>query len=209
MNTIIKKNVDGDEVGEIIHDLSNAMFAIKGLLRVIQACEDPVLKEEKILRAIERVKLAEDYLTAKRSHRDFHLVDLAKVLGDVIPYFKGVYPGIETSLEIMGHPSVQIDTSLFFNVLSNLFKNSLEAGASEFRIQVSDTKLVVSDNGPGITPDVLAKIKAQGSSKGEGRGVGLQSIARFCLQSKWEMELDNKSSHSQNDHGLVVSFRWS
>lgn len=208
MNTLLKKDVSENEVGEILHDLSNAMLAIKGLLLKVQNCDDPITKTEKLIRAIERVKLAEDYLCAKKSHRDIQSVDLAKVLKDTIPFFSGVYSDIELSIEITSNPIVKMDNSLFFNALTNLIKNSIEAEAKRVHIELSECELKICDDGPGITPDILEKIKSEGSSKGDGRGVGLQSIARFCAQTGWEMDFENGHAHSHFEHGLTVTFRW-
>jgi signal transduction histidine kinase len=70
-------------------------------------------------------------------------------------------------------------------VFQNLFKNSLEAGASRVTVSVVrhevHVELTVADNGAGMEPDRLKRALHGGfSSKANGTGLGL-SICRHLV----------------------------
>lgn len=209
MKTLIQSEVKECEVGEIIHDISNAMIVLKSMLYKIQSCRDPELCHDKIKKALERVELTEEYLIAKKNQMPHHeQSDLAQVLDQRIGFFQGIYSEIDITLSIHASPKLSFDTPLFFNALTNLVKNSIEAQATKFHIEVFDNEIRFTDNGPGVSRETLTRLKQEGSTKGADRGLGLKSVARFCHQTGWHIHLHNNHPGDYFDSGFSVSFEW-
>jgi signal transduction histidine kinase len=87
-------------------------------------------------------------------------------------------------------PPLLVDVSLLYQVLSNLLKNSLEAMDRPGRITVEGNleegyvRLTIRDSGPGIEPEVMAKIfEPFYTTKGKkGTGLGL-SICKSIIEA--------------------------
>ena len=85
----------------------------------------------------------------------------------------------------------------------NLILNSMEAGSSEIEIKVLKDSIIITDDGDGITKEDSLKIKESGTTKGKGRGLGLQMVRSFTSGLGWKMELKN----NPDGEGLSVIFR--
>ena len=84
-------------------------------------------------------------------------------------------------------PPVLLDTSLFEQVLLNIIKNAVESIEEDGEIIISTDslqhKLVVADNGKGISKEVEKKIfNPFFSSKPQGQGIGLLFIREVLAQ---------------------------
>lgn len=85
---------------------------------------------------------------------------------------------------------IQVDEKLIEQVLINLIKNAIEAGEGMEKLMIELTaeeqngkvKINVSDNGPGISPEVIDNIFVPFyTTKREGSGIGL-SLSRQILR---------------------------
>jgi C4-dicarboxylate-specific signal transduction histidine kinase len=85
---------------------------------------------------------------------------------------------------------IKADEKLIEQVLINLLKNAIEAGKDEddFKIELSgyeekgEVKIVISDNGPGISSEVIDNIFVPFfTTKKEGSGIGL-SLSKQILR---------------------------
>ena len=69
-------------------------------------------------------------------------------------------------------------------VLVNLFLNSAQAGAKNIHIQARDNEIVVSDDGPGISPELLPRIfQPRVSTKSIMSGLGLTVVRSIVEQN--------------------------
>ena len=69
-------------------------------------------------------------------------------------------------------------------MLVNLFLNSAQAGAKNIRIRARGHEIVVSDDGPGIAPELLPRIfQARVSTKSIISGLGLYVVQSIVEQN--------------------------
>jgi two-component system, NtrC family, nitrogen regulation sensor histidine kinase NtrY len=121
-------------------------------------------------------------------------IDVMEIVGKVIALFQ---PDIESNDVVVdfvrpeGTISSKVDIVLMEQAVINIFKNALEAvrdqGLKKITIRVSEVgekiSLQISDNGPGIPPDVVEKIFVPFyTTRKGGTGVGL-SLARQIMQA--------------------------
>lgn len=84
-------------------------------------------------------------------------------------------------------PSVAADDSLLEEVLHNLVRNALQAGAGTVRVSArpygEGIRISVDDDGPGITPSVLPRIfDPFVTTKANGTGIGLALSKKIVNQ---------------------------
>lgn len=110
-------------------------------------------------------------------------------------------------LSIDGDALITADPHLLYRVFLNLWKNSLEAGASKIRIiveKISD-KVQISfiDNGPGISEEVCERIWIPYfTSKKGGTGLGLAVVKRMLQSMGISIRL--QSCTDQDKHGVTM-----
>ena len=95
-----------------------------------------------------------------------------------------------------------LDPSLLVTIVGNLIDNAIEAlamqsGAREISVTFSDAdwiRIIVVDNGPGVTPDNLESVFTDGYStksarNGMRRGIGLAIVRRIVRKSGGTIEV--------------------
>lgn len=113
---------------------------------------------------------------------------------------------IRTSVE--GDASVHIDPHLFERVLLNLWKNSIEAGATQIVVKIenrdSAIMLYISDNGSGIPKEHLQNVWVPYTTfKKGGTGLGLPVVKRIIESMNGTISLC--SSTDKQDHGTTFT----
>ena len=178
---------------ELVHDLNNPLTVVIGYASLlveearILSRRDPEIAKKLIEYAgmVEKASeychhLAENWRMAAKHAPSFERLDLAKVSHEVRQVIFFGNPAIQTA----GLPEAWVRGAKFelMRVLQNLFKNSLEAGATRLTVAFArvgpQLEMAVSDDGVGMDPDRLKKALHGGfSSKASGTGLGL-SICR-------------------------------
>jgi signal transduction histidine kinase len=190
----------GSLASAIGHEVSNPIAAISGVAQFIvdEAASDARPQSQRIgefaaqiLRQTERVahimrELAT--LTAPRSP-DPELLDLNALVRSTCSFIRydKRFRGVEFD-ESLDHalPAVTIVADHLTQILMNLLLNAADAteqardGARRIRVETrlagDAVEIAVSDNGRGMTPDVLAKAFDESFTTkpvGKGRGIGL------------------------------------
>ena len=183
----------------VVHEVNNPLSIIKNYLSVLDdklAKREPVVGEMSILNEeIDRVgQLISGLADLQPSERAGAAVtDVARVAEDVLRLFRAtdfVPPAVQITLDLHQHATqVEGDADILKQILVNLVKNAVEALEGGGRILVANRgmvnrerklylELAVSDNGPGLSPDVLANLfSAVKSSKGGAHhGLGLSIV---------------------------------
>ena len=108
---------------------------------------------------------------------------------------------------ISGDATVYADPHLLNRAFLNIWKNSLEAGASQMAVQIECQGerflLRIRDNGPGIPQDTLDRVWVPYvTSKKGGTGLGLPVVKRIFESMGASVRIE--SSTGNRDHGVTT-----
>ncbi len=184
---------------ELAHQLGTPISSLKGWLEVMRVAPDErpgSLGEHEIADALE-----EDLSRLERISHRFELIgrepeleplDLRVVVEDLERYLQARLPrlgrGVKLRVEFSDHvPTVKGNDVLLAWALENVVKNALDAlagtgGKIELRAYPANqfVALRISDDGPGVDPEVRDRIFEPGvSTKSSGWGVGLALSRRI------------------------------
>jgi signal transduction histidine kinase len=204
MNAALKREIDQKEPQvwqarasvELVHDLNNPLTVVIGYatLMVEEARAVSQMDPERGRRLLEYANLvekaaeychhlSENWRLASKQAAEFALLDLVKTAHEVqsVVFFGSV------AITFSGLESAPIRGSKFelMRVFQNVFKNSLEAGATQLTVAMARAgdriEMTVTDNGAGMDAERMRKaLKGGFTSKENGTGLGL-SICRHLL----------------------------
>lgn len=169
----------------LVHDLNNVFQTIAESAELLE--EDP--KWEKMAHTLQRsagrgYRIAHSILETNRSAADVMPVieNASQFCQDYLQYANG--PKIEFTLDIDPAFRLKGDAAGWERVFVNLFLNSAQAGAKNVRICARGNQIVVSDDGPGISPELLPKIfQPRVSTKSIISGLGLYVVQSIVEQN--------------------------
>jgi signal transduction histidine kinase len=201
LNLALKREIEANEPHiwqarasvELVHDLNNPLTVVIGYAALV-AEEARMLNQRdpevarKLLEYSSMVEkaaeychhLSENWRLASKQATEFQRVDLVHIATEVrqVIFFGNV------AIQCAGLTEAYVRGSKFelMRILQNLFKNSLEAGATKITVTCSkrgdQLEAVVADNGAGMDPERVKRALHGGfSSKASGTGLGL-SICR-------------------------------
>ena len=184
----------------VVHEVNNPLSIIKNYLSVLDgklAKHEPVTGEMSILNEeIDRVGqlingLAD--LQPSGSQCATNATNVARVVDDVLRLFRAtefVPPAVQIVTSMVDAAAeIEGDADILKQILVNLVKNAVEALGPSGRIDIGNrghvnrerslyVELVVSDNGPGLAPEVLANLfsAVRSTKDGAHRGLGLSIV---------------------------------
>ncbi len=204
MNAALKREIEQNEPHiwqsrasvELVHDLNNPLTVVIGYaaLLVEEARSIAKLDSERGRKMQEYASLvekaaeychhlSENWRQGARKPADYKRVDVVKVAHDVreVIFFNNL------AIKIQGLPEAPVRGSGFelMRIFQNLFKNALEAGATQLDMMVTRSgatfEVKITDNGAGMSPEALRRALRGGfTSKTTGTGLGL-NICRHLL----------------------------
>jgi len=204
MNAALKREIEQKEPQvwqarasvELVHDLNNPLTVVIGYatLLVEEARAVSAVDAERGRRLLEYANLvekaaeychhlSENWRQASKQAGEFGLVDLVKLSREVqsVVFFGSV------AITFTGLEAAPVRGSKFelMRVFQNIFKNSLEAGATQLTVSMARAgdriEMTVVDNGAGMDAERMRKaLKGGYTSKETGTGLGL-SICRHLL----------------------------
>lgn len=89
---------------------------------------------------------------------------------------------------------IRADRSKLLSILENLFRNAIDHGPPDVRVEVTPTPdgFAVQDDGPGIPADHHDSIFEYGySTEGENTGLGLSIVRTMAESHGWSVDLDD------------------
>lgn len=169
----------------LIHDLNNVFQTIEEGAELLGA--DP--KWAKLARTLHRSadhgqRLAHSILERNRLAAEPKVVveSAIQFAGDYLEAVHG--PAMSFTSDISPVFSMTGDPAAWERVLVNLFLNAAEAGARRVNVHATDRTLVISDDGPGIPPDLLPRIfQPHVSTKSILAGLGLYVVQSIVEQN--------------------------
>jgi two-component system sensor histidine kinase HydH len=188
----------GQLAASVAHEVRNPLTSVKLLVEGALRPRDPRPLRDEDLRVIhgEVVRLEQtvqsflDFARPPALKRE--KCDLRDVLGQAVDLVRARARQLGIAIEVAGGDDpvpLEIDRGQFCTVLVNLFLNALDAMPRGGRLQVmlspapdGGYRLDVADTGPGIAPEVAARLFTPFlSTKPTGTGLGL-SISRRIVE---------------------------
>ena len=183
----------------VVHEVNNPLSIIKNYLSVLDsklARQEPVTSEMSILNEeIDRVgQLVGSLADLKPLETGPRPTDVAKVVDEVQRLFRSTgFAPATVDIQVTMHEEashIEGDADVLKQILVNLVKNAIEAlGNTGGRIEIVNRghvnrerqlylELVVSDNGPGLSREVLAHLFSPVKSTKDGahHGLGLSIV---------------------------------
>ncbi len=128
----------------------------------------------------------------------FEDVQLSTLLTDI----QQLYPNVAWDIAVPDDAVVNADLSMLRQILINLVKNAIEAGASRIAIQKSGKILLVSNNGQPIPAEARQSIFVPFfTTKRTGSGIGLSFSRRLMMLQGGTLSLED-----QPDSGYCTTF---
>ncbi len=188
----------------LVHDLNNVFQTIGESAELLDS--DP--KWQRLAHTLQRSvdrgqRIVHSILETNRTGADLAPVieNAAQFCRDYLECANG--PRIEFTDEVDSDFRLKGDAAEWERVLVNLFLNSAQAGAKNIRIQARDGEIVVSDDGPGISPELLPRIfQPRVSTKSIISGLGL-----YVVQSLVEQNGGSVSAANGPSGGAVFTVR--
>ena len=195
------------------HEIKNPLTPIQLTLDRIQDRfdRDSEISKDEIIKFVNRIstqvnnleRLVNDFRSfAKEPEPVISSVSLNEILSSII---ENMSESITTTLT--GDADVKADPHLLHRVFLNIWKNSLEAGASKMNATVemsmAFTILTISDNGQGIPAEKLDQVWIPYVTfKKGGTGLGLPVVKR--LLESMNASIQMTSSTDEKNHGVTI-----
>lgn len=176
---------------KITHEIKNPIAVCKGYLDMINVHDEsqverfiPIIKSE-----IERLlSLLQDFLSINKSNLDLDVMDLNMLIEDILKTTNSIISNKNIELKLN-----MVDDEIYINgdynrlnqVILNILKNSIESIPKEKTgiinistiIEKNNYKLIIEDNGIGMSREVLNKMKEPFfTTKKRGSGLGIPLI---------------------------------
>ncbi len=211
-------------VSALAHELNQPLTAAKSYMaaahRLLEGNAAAGKADDAVVKASDQFKRAQAIIDRTRgfvSKAEVHkkaepvapLVEEAIALSQLDPRHRGVEVAASMADDL---PPIHADKIQVQQVLLNLLRNAYEAMASDgncerpavavsTKVDGRNVAFAVSDNGPGLAPDVAARLfQPFTTTKSSGMGVGL-SICRGLIESN-----GGKMWHEPGDRGAIFSF---
>lgn len=190
----------GEIAAEISHELKNLVAVVLLSLQRLQSKINSITPDE-LSRVIETIVggvkkiegFSKNLLTRSRVASRFVPLSLNKIVTDFVDFMRFLPRFKTTSITVSlatNFPVLNLDIDQMQQVLLNLMNNIVEAKPdasielrTEYLAEISEARLSVSDNGPGIEDTIKDKLFAERvTTKDGGHGYGL-SVCKQIMES--------------------------
>ena len=180
----------------LTHEIMNAVAPIQSITQAY--IDSPLVKDtplEEGMRAIYDTSLGlSTFVDIYRKLTQLQPADIKSInLPQFINTIKTLYPEVEWHINLSGVTTVDTDHGMFRQVITNIVKNAIEAGAHTVDISISNNggshadghknnfRLLISNDGQLISPEESREIFIPFfTTKETGQGIGL-SLARQMM----------------------------
>ncbi|MBB4198916.1 hypothetical protein CCR94_15835 [Rhodoblastus sphagnicola] len=210
----------GQFVGSVVHDINNVLSSMSGAARLIRrvAADERTLDilnpvDQAVSKGARLVRQLLDFSRTGPSEPEVLEVAMAiKGDADLMRHFIGHGVQLELNCEDGLWP-ILVSPGELQSVIFNLLGNARDALDGEGRVEVSArnrpsverlrglpagdyVEIAVTDNGPGITPEVLARLGEPfftTKAKGKGTGLGVHSAFELAKACRGMIEINSAS----------------
>ncbi|MFK7823259.1 MAG: ATP-binding protein [Oligoflexales bacterium] len=179
----------------LMHDLNNHLQL---LFKMIDQLQDVAGSSSlnSLKNYIEKTKKISDQIRATITTALTNTVtnaDLVSITDGIRSQCSSAF-NVPVSFRHRGYPTALINKGSYYALVTNLIRNSWEAGASEIVVEINEDSLIISDNGPGINETILSFIqnKQTITSKSQGIGRGFALLNDFCMKMGWIAKISNR-----------------
>ena len=207
----------GQLASGVAHEIRNPLNAIGMIIQQLDRDFKPLSQEDDyhqlmgmVYQEVKRInQTIENFLKfARPEELNPEVFSLNDFLSDLRREYKALLTesGIQMELDLNWSGEVKWDSGKIRQILRNLIQNSIDAmgDGGRITIQVSQAEeqfleLRVSDNGPGISPEIQRKIfNLYFTTKATGTGIGLSIIQQIVDQHEGSISFDSISGKGTN-----------
>ena len=204
-----RENAWKEMAKQVAHEIKNPLTPMKlNVQQLVIAYKDKTKNFDSIfekvsntiLNQIENLSLIASEFSrfAKMPSMKLEEVDLVNSVHDILNLFSDEKINIELDTKL-NSAVVEADKNQFKRMLINMFRNSVQAKASEIKIGIDENQgnfdLLIMDNGRGIPDDIKSKIfDANFTTKEKGMGLGLKLTKRFIENINGNLYLLNSNN---------------
>lgn len=195
----------GELTAGIVHEVRNGLGTILGYARMAERSADPgaaeagdgIRREVEALEAV--VRRFSDFV--RREKLALADLDLARVLGRVVS--REAHRAAFPSAEVVAGEAVTVvgDEDLLEAALENLVRNAVDAAGPGGHVRAAVERdsdgvhalVTVSDDGPGLPPEVKGGLRPFLTTKPGGMGLGLPIALKLVQLHGGSLELRDRS----------------
>lgn len=174
-------------LASVSHDLRTPLTSIRGYAEALEegVAEDVPAAARVISREARRLeRLVADLLEigkARALSLDLRPVDAHRVVTEVVAGFGAQAGGRVLTVAGTAPAMVLADEDRLGQVVGNLIDNALAHARSSVEVRVEAGTVTVTDDGPGIPPESLARVfdRFYQADRGRGSGLGLTIVAEL------------------------------
>ncbi len=185
----------------IAHEIKNPLNGVMGFAALLERSTDQVASQRFAGKVVQGVRQVDEIVKsmlgfAKPDRKRVRASSVAEVIADA-----ALAAGLPTSrVTVVGQRDVRADADALVRVLTNLFRNAIEAAPGvtvvvRVEVQHGRLELHVQDDGPGV-PASLGRRAMEPfvSTKERGTGLGLSLSVRVLAYLGGDLELMNAGS---------------
>ena len=203
LGSVIRQQVNQSEVESwerltrvLTHEIMNATAPVASISQSMLNRED--VKGTPLEPGIQAINTASthlnDFVESYRKLLQLQQPSLQNIrLADILQELQQLYPQIPWHCHVAGNIIVCIDRNMLRQVLINLVKNALEAGATHIALEYHEPILYVSNDGQPIPTEARQSVFVPFfTTKRTGSGIGLAYSRRLMLQQGGYLNLEDQ-----------------
>ena len=175
----------------LTHEIMNAVTPIQSITQAYMAStmvkQTPL--EEGIRAIYDTTRSLSAFVESYRKMTQLQTVTIEEIeVERMVANLKSLYPKLSWHVDLGAIRTLRADASMMHQVLTNIVKNAVEAGAHDISLTVNAdagyTQLLISNNGSPIPAEVACEVFVPFfTTKRSGSGIGL-SLARQMMMAQ-------------------------
>jgi len=180
----------GQMAAMVAHEVRNPLGILRANVELAREA-DPSQRHDDMLSEIDRInRLTDEFLALARDvPLETRSVDLGALARDIAA--QAQLAAKDARIEASGSATVEVDRDRLRQAVYNLVLNAVQAGAHSVRIEVSADAVTVTDDGPGVPPELAATLfEPFVSARAGGSGLGLAIARRIAERHGGSLTLE-------------------